>query len=492
MREVSRVNRDYPAAGQVRRPRRRRDGLVAEIRSLFRSVEWSLVFTAFLVYVFVILSYRFPVGDIAVAAALLGLLLQRHPLRLPPFLLWFGAFLGWIALGYVQSQYRDVVWLALIDLLKLWLIVLVGVNALRTPAQIRFFMVFVVGLFAIFPIRGALFNYAVYRNTVFGRAIWNYFYSNPNDLAAVIILMLSMAVALLVTERKGWVRVGALASAFVLPVVILLTQSRGGFIGLALAAAIAVASQRRKAGAILAVIALAVVLIIFVPSGAWDRLASIRKVTSVSTLHEADPEGSAESRFAIWRVATRIISDHPLSGVGIGAYPSAHRDYTLYNEEIIHGARGSKDTHSTYLNVLAETGALGLFLFLGMIAAVVYPAEKARRRLKREAPPAAKQVFYLELGLLSFLLAGVFGSFARISFLYLQLILIWTLVQTLQPGGVPTGAVGSPRRTSRRPPAALQRPAPNPADTSCRLAVGRPAEAPTHRRRRGRPADVLL
>ena len=75
-------------------------------------------------------------------------------------------------------------------------------------------------------------------------------------------------------------------------------------------------------------------------------------------------------------------------------------------------ARGFRDTHSTYLNVAAETGIPGLILFLAMIAVVAAGAELTRRRAAGTA--RARQLFALELGLLAFLMHGIFGSLAKL------------------------------------------------------------------------------
>ena len=69
--------------------------------------------------------------------------------------------------------------------------------------QIRFFLAFWLACFAFYPVRGALFNYYLYHENLFGRAIWNYIFSNPNDLAAFCILQLSMALGLYAIEEQG-------------------------------------------------------------------------------------------------------------------------------------------------------------------------------------------------------------------------------------------------------------------------------------------------
>ena len=193
-------------------------------------VGWTFMFVAFLGYIFAVTTYKLPIAEASMIVALIGLLLQRERLRLPALLLWSGLLLGWCALGYLYTDFPAVVWENVVVLAKLCLIMLVAVNALRSPAQVRFFMIFFLACYALFPVRGTMVNYFVAHYTIFGRALWNYMYSNPNDLAALTLLPLSTAAALLATERTGWIRLGAIAGIAVLPVLILMTQSRGGFI----------------------------------------------------------------------------------------------------------------------------------------------------------------------------------------------------------------------------------------------------------------------
>ena len=206
-------------------------------------VRWTIVFVAFLAYIFAITTYRLPIGNLAMIAGLAGIALQRDAFRFPRLLIWFGAFILWCAIGYVRTLYPAPTWDRLVDLVKLWAVVLVAVNALRSRAHIRFFSVFFLGCFALYPLRGAFFNYFFYRSTLFGRAIWNYVYSNPNDLAALAILQLAMVAALLSLERRGWVKRAGQLGVVLLPLLVLMTQSRGGFIALALFAVCCIVGQ---------------------------------------------------------------------------------------------------------------------------------------------------------------------------------------------------------------------------------------------------------
>jgi O-antigen ligase len=393
----------------------------------WRGVQWSLTYVALLWYVAVITTYHLPGANIAMAVALVSMFASRRPLRFPAFLGWLAAFIVWAAIAYPFTRYPEQVQESVTRLAKVWLIVLVAANALRTRAEIRFFVVFFVACFALFPLRGALVNYYFAGYALAGRALWNFIYANPNDLAAFALLQLSMVVGLPVTERpKSWIWLASLPGIVLLPLLILMTQSRAGFIALAILGILLLASRRRRPAIVLTAIALAAGVVAIAPSGVWTRVGGLSKATNTAALAEVDSVGSAKQRYEIWKVAVKIIGDHPATGVGLGGYQLAHRSYAL-DEEFDRTARGLQSTHSTPLNVLAETGVPGLLLFLALLLSVVRWAERIRKGCRESLPRASLQLLYLELGLLAFLVVGIFGSLAYLSFLYIHLVLIWAL-----------------------------------------------------------------
>lgn len=393
-----------------------------------RTIKWSLAYIAFLGYILAIVTYALPIGEPAMIVALVALMLQRGKVRLPPGLLLFGAFIAWCALGAVQSPYSDATSETLILLVQLWLIAFVAVNVLRHPTRLRFFMVFFVACFALYPARGAIFNYFLAGYTVFGRALWNHIYANPNDLAALCLLPLSLAAGLSRTEPRGLFRTGAIAAVAVLPVLILLTQSRGAFLGMSIAATIMLfrlKSAFRSVGVLAVILALAVLVL---PDSAWDRLQSVTQLSG-GTEAVGEMDSSAQQRFDILKAAIRIGRDHPITGVGVGAYHEAHFDHALTHPGTPSGRRSA---HNTYLAIFAETGIPGLGLFLGLLGFTFVQAELARRRAHRSFPAKAHILLFLELGLMAYLVAGLFGSFGLVSFLYLHQALLWT-VSDMQP-----------------------------------------------------------
>jgi probable O-glycosylation ligase (exosortase A-associated) len=393
-------------------------------RSPLAGVNWTITLAGFLLYLLVITSYRLPLGEVAIVMALGGVLFQGGGIRFPRYLAWFVAFTVWSMLVTTQTAFPEWTVPQLVILAKLCLIVFAAANALQSRSQVRLFMVFFLGCFALFPLRGAMFNFFIYNSDMQGRAIWNNLYSNPNDLGAMALLQLSTAAALLFSEPKGWVRWAATAGVLALPMLILMTQSRGVFLGLTVFVAIVFAGQQRRFRLALRLGVLAVILAMIAPAGVWKRVQTMQRATNTSTLDQVDgEEGSAQQRYEIWRVAFKMIGDHPLTGVGFGAYKPNHAQYAM-DPAFKPTARGARDTHSLYFNVLAETGFPGLALYLGMVGGVFLIAERTRRRCKGVFEAGRKQLLILEAGLLGFLVASIFGSLPYLPHFLLHLVLI--------------------------------------------------------------------
>ena len=138
-----------------------------------------------------------------------------------------------------------------------------------------------------------------------------------------------------------------------------------------------------------------------------------------------------------WGIANLV-----LRAVGLGAYAHANRDYNP--------ALGGYDTHNTYLNIAAETGLPGLLLFLGMMISLLREALAARRQADRLAPTLGRGELprWLVLGLIAFLIAAVFGSFAKLAFVYVYLTLLWSAsraaLATPPPAPAPAPAPPAP------------------------------------------------
>lgn len=393
--------------------------------------NWSLTLLGLCVFTFAIVTFYLRIAEVGIAIAAVGLVLHPGKLRVP-FPVWlYGAFLLWAFVASFGSLYPGIARDQVLEHVKLLVIMLIVVNALQTEGQLRFYLLFFLGCFVLFPVRGTLVSFAS-GNQTFGRAIWNYIYNNPNDLAALALLTLGVALALAASLPSRTVaRLGAGISAILLLVVILLTQSRGAVIGLAASMGPALVwSGVKRPRLFVPAILLGVAIGFAMPASVWERLSGIEKLTSVSTIAEADPEGSALQRFEIQKVAWQMFSDRPVFGVGLGAYQQAN---AVYAPDL-----GQRDTHNTYLNLAAEVGLPGLVIWCMLFGSVLHYGYRSRRLA---APGAlALQQRWIELALLGYLVAGVFGTFSALTFPYLMLAVVWCSATLLVAPASPRSA----------------------------------------------------
>jgi O-antigen ligase len=195
---------------------------------------------------------------------------------------------------------------------------------------------------------------------------------DPNFLAsgtvAALVLATALAAAGHLTRAMMAVVVGVLVVGLVA------TQSRGGFVAglVALVAALAFMPSRR------AKVALAAVAVAGL-TGAYVMVSP----AALERVQSADREGGG--RTELWSVAWRMSEDHPLAGVGLANFrvqaPSyVYRPGALRFADII--ADRPHAAHNTYLEVLAESGVVGLALFLGAMATGLASAAAAARRFR--------------------------------------------------------------------------------------------------------------
>lgn len=404
------------------------------------------------VYLWVIHSQKLMIATPALVVGLAALLFQRTPLRMPPPLLWFGAFVAWSFVASAGAVRPAEAVTGSWEYAKLGIIFFLVANLAHTRGQVRAFMVLWLGIFALYPVRGTLFNIA-FGFGIDGRYAWNFIFENPNDLATLTLPILGMAVAM-IPSTKGWMRLAAVIGTALLPGIIFTTQSRGGIVALALTGAVMLwefrrsaprtsptraerAQQRKRRLAVVALATCAAVgIAFFAPKGVWERLEGLKGVTDTENLQAVD--SSADQRFEIWKVSWAIIADHPVFGVGADGYKQVHANYaTRSSFDPI--ARGARDTHSTYFNALAESGVIGFLLLAGMLGSLFATAG----RTIAAGGAAADLTRPLRAGLVGFLVACAFATMQHVAFLYVYAGLI-CLVGT---------AYGSAPRTGPRPAA---------------------------------------
>ncbi|MDD2595858.1 MAG: O-antigen ligase family protein [Bacteroidales bacterium] len=89
-------------------------------------------------------------------------------------------------------------------------------------------------------------------------------------------------------------------------------------------------------------------------------------------------QDSADGRVFMWKIASTIISENPITGVGIGAYcgeyAKAQANYFITNpsSDFIHVAGAPEFGFNEYLQIGVELGLLGMLLFMAIMIGSVY------------------------------------------------------------------------------------------------------------------------
>lgn len=213
----------------------------------------------------------------------------------------------------------------------------------------------------------------------------------------LVLATLSPFVLLPAARRGVWVW---LAAAAALGVVILLAGARASWItfGLVLLVTSLQHWGWKRAGMGLLAGGLLTVL---VAATVGDFLGPrIERSLQALQMEQEGLDFALSGRLDIWATTTRIIVEHPLTGVGTDNFQQAYKAHAAVDDQFIAWDRpGAYHAHQIVLEVLAETGAIGLLLWLAAAALALrawrFADAAARRRAAAPALALAVTVFPL-------------------------------------------------------------------------------------------------
>ncbi|MCG0275302.1 MAG: O-antigen ligase family protein [Thermosediminibacteraceae bacterium] len=173
---------------------------------------------------------------------------------------------------------------------------------------------------------------------------------NPNVLAEYLVFVIPIVIAFILTSKKIERKAVFSGLLGVILTCLIMTMSRGGWLGLALAIVIFAAVAERRLFIVLVLIAL--ISPLFLPSVIIDRIASIGSLQDSSNAY----------RITIWIATLRMLKDYWLTGLGLGlqAFSRVYRDYMIAGTFALH-------SHNFYLQMCLELGMLGFISFLWFV-----------------------------------------------------------------------------------------------------------------------------
>ena len=300
-------------------------------------------------------------------------------------------------------------WTSFTDLLlKTLIIFIVFVNVVRTEMRMKLLLLLILGV-SVYLSVNAINDY---RHGVFGvGALENHdlriagrikgLFENSNDLALHLVTMVPIAIALALYKRGLPRKLFYFGLALLFLGGVIVSFSRGGFIGLVAAGLLLVRRLGKKNRvATTGALVFAVLVFVAVAPGAYSgRLATVFNSS-------ADLSGSSSQRTEILKRSIWVSLRFPLFGVGIGNFH--------------HKSDHELATHNAYTQVSSE---MGIGAFVVYLIFLIYPLRRLRL-IENESyeKPEQRRFYYLAIGLqgalVGYMVSSFFGAVAYQWYVY--------------------------------------------------------------------------
>jgi len=349
------------------------------------------------------LAYGFandaPFAAIAAIAALISLLITKDQIKLPNerAVILLILFVIWMCITTAASFYPESSFIQLKKVIKIQLMTLVALAALRERRHIQMFVWINVISIGFYGLKCGIFTITTGGNS----RVWGPpggFIEGNNEIAVALIMTIPLMNYLRLTTAKKWVKMALTATMLLSAIAALGTQSRGALLALCAMGGVLWMRSDRKLVTGIMVLAAGALLIGFMPA-AWEE--------RMHTIKEYDQDVSAMGRINAWWLAFNI-ANRRLTGAGYDAYTPETFAAFAPNPLDIHVA------HSIYFSVLGEHGYIGLAFFLLIWITALSISRKLRSDTKGD--PELQWLFHLagmcQVSLVGYAVGGAFLSLA--------------------------------------------------------------------------------
>lgn len=227
-------------------------------------------------------------------------------------------------------------------------------------------------------------------------------------------LMIAMGVPLCLFIWEGMERPWRWLFLGLVPVLlhaVLMSYSRGAMLALALVTPLVLLRSRHRT----LMTAGLVVMALLLPVLAGEEIR-----TRFTSIQEFESDGSAGSRLVSWHAGWEIARENPILGVGV-------RNSSLITEQygVLEG--NNRAIHSQYLQLAADSGLVGLALYLAALAAVWRSLRRTRQATRQKRTDEERRARALadgiETSLAVFCVGAAFLSLEAFELPYLLLLL---------------------------------------------------------------------
>lgn len=282
-------------------------------------------------------------------------------------------------------------------------IFVVMVNVVRTEKRLRG-LLFLALFASIWLSLGAINDYRLNLMTVEGYRVGGRgtgIFGNSNDMALFLVTGVPIAIAFFFSGHGPVRKLLFGACATLMMAAIVLTYSRGGFVGLIAVLAFLAwkIGRRQRLTVVVCGVILIALLLVLAPGNYAARVASI-------FIPSLDPVGSSEMRREILYRSIWTALRHPLFGIGMGNF------HNVSLRELV--------SHNAFTQVAAEMGMAALVCYTMFI---VTPFKRLGQVARATFDTRGKTSYhYLAIGLqaslLGYLVSSFFASVAYLWYVY--------------------------------------------------------------------------
>ncbi|HEX8472990.1 MAG TPA: O-antigen ligase family protein [Pyrinomonadaceae bacterium] len=247
--------------------------------------------------------------------------------------------------------------------------------------------------------------------------------SDPNFYAQMLVPLVPLALYRVWDEPTAWLKLVAAYSLGVILLALVFTYSRGGALAAVLVLLLAAIHKRIKLRHLLLGAGCLALLLIVVPTEFGGRLKSLRELVPGGDERVLKEDSSFRQRALLAETAWEMFADHAAFGVGAGNFSEYYDEYAEHvgatvssYEDFAH----RRFPHTLYLEIAAETGLVGLLVFVVVIGVTLFNAWAAVRMFKEAGSHAsASLVTSCALGLIGYLTTSLFLHGHYIHYLWL-------------------------------------------------------------------------
>ena len=231
---------------------------------------------------------------------------------------------------------------------------------------------------------------------------------DPNFYSQVLLILLPLALDRAWHDRRYGLRLLGLGISFLIILANVFTYSRGGF--LAMVVVLVIMLWRNPPRPIVLIFSLAILLMAlpFTPSQYAERMATSFAVVPDLVLDEPlQADGAIVSRLSEMAAAGAVFLDNPIVGVGLDNYALY---YPEYSELVgIDPNRSVRSAHDLYLEILAETGLIGMLVYTFLLVTLFRGLALANRRFQQLGAHEYSSIsFAIGVAIIGYLVTGLF------------------------------------------------------------------------------------